>query len=162
MISIFSNFEPIVLLELLKGKSKDNFIKELIKNTRAENKGLDFEKLANIFRGWYKTKNKESIYKVKDKRLIIEGYNSPKAQLNQMPNTFKIKAEQAFILEKSFFSEYLSSENKLVSNKKTKEKYKGKPEFNLIDDDLTVLISKFTFEDDNNTYSIIKYSRNNS
>nr|BFF41233.1 hypothetical protein BACY1_30380 [Tenacibaculum mesophilum] len=49
----------------------------------------------------------------------------------------------------------------MVSNEKTKKKYERKPEFNLIDKEITTLISKFTFEDNNNTYSIIKYSRNN-
>ncbi|AZJ36018.1 hypothetical protein D6T69_10985 [Tenacibaculum singaporense] len=161
MISIFSNFEPAILLELLKGKSEDDFIKGLIKKTRGKNKGLDFEKLANIYRGWYKVKKTESLYKVKDKRLIVEGYNYPKAKLRQTPEVFKIKTEQDFILEKSFFSEYLLNDNKLVSNEKTKKKYERKPEFNLIDKEITTLISKFTFEDNNNTYSIIKYSRNN-
>ncbi len=160
--NVFSKLEPSILLELLKGKSDNNkFINELIEETRNEKNILDFKKLNNLLQNWEEKEETEKLHKVKDKRLVLENFKSPKAIINSIPQIYKIKSSQSFILEKCFFLKYSSSENKLIDNEKTKKNYKGKPEFNLVSTDEKTLVHKFVFEDNNSIYSIIKYGVNN-
>lgn len=161
IVNIFSKLEPSILLELLEGKSDNKFINELIEKTRNEKNILEFKKLNNLLQNWEEKEETEKLHKVKDKRLIFEDFKSPKAIVNSTPQIYKIKSSQSFILEKCYFSKYSSSENKLIDNEKVKKSYKGKPEFNLINTDEKTLVHKFVFEDNNNTYNIIKYRVNN-
>lgn len=163
IINILSNFDLNILLELLQGTSNDVFIKDLIKNTRSENGSMDFIKMDDIYNNWLEKNEKEKLFKVKDKRLTLEGHPFRTAQLNEKPSIYKIQGtSQSYILDKCYFLEYGSKSNILINNEKYQKKYLGEPEFNLISNDTIRLIHKFSFEDKNNIFSIIKYKSNDN
>ena len=161
MIIVFSNFEPSVLLELLRGQSDDKLVSDLIDKTRGKKNSLDFEKLVTIYRGWIRNKERGKIVTVKDKRLTIEGYKSADAKLNQSPKVFKTNGAQGFILEESFFEAY-PKKSRLTNDDKTKKKYEGHPEYELINGEPTTLVFKMSFMSGKDVYSIIKYNQANS
>lgn len=159
VFTVLSNLEPSVLKQLFIGESDDTTIEDIIKRTHRK-KLFDMYLMGQI----YSELNSDDTIneKIKDKRLMIEGYEYLNATTSSMPETSNHKILHPFALDQAIFTEYSNKDKGVSNDENGQNAYENQPEAVLLTDTPIDLIHKFEFISGGKTYYIIKYIDQNT
>lgn len=159
VFTILSNLDSMVLRELFVGKSDDNDIEKIIKETK-RNGHLDMYLIGQL----YPELNANNIIKskIKDQRLIIEGYEYLNANTSATAETSNHTILNPFVLDQAIFSEYSNKGKDVINDENGLDTYENQPEILLLKDTPIDLVHKFEFVSGGKAYYIIKYIDGNT
>ena len=154
VFTVLSNLEPSVLNNLFTGESDDADINNIIQRT-SRNDRFDMFLMGQLYP---ELNEDESIKaKIKDKRLIVEGYEFRNASISSKPQTYNYIILNPFVLDQAIFSEYANKDKGVINDEKGLKAYENRPEALLLKPAPIDLINNLEFTTQGQTYNLIKY-----
>lgn len=94
--TVLSNFDPLVLNNILSGKGLTSIEKTLISKTKGEKGKFSFSKLKALYLAFLEKEDKMSLDQLRDKRLLGDGSFGKTPSINSKYEEFKYETENPF------------------------------------------------------------------